>query len=422
MGREREVLMPGVFVIMDSHMRLPTRFRLTTLVLVPALLLISACAHVPERSPLPVEYIDDAEVLGIPRARMWGDAVPPWDHNWFEKAKAELKERYSGIYGRRHTYLAISGGGENGAFAAGLLLGWTEAGTRPEFTAVTGVSAGALVAPFAFLGPEYDDILKIVSSELEPDDVYKKRGIIRALRTDAMATTEPLQALIAKYVDEEVMEKIAAAHREGRSLNIGTANLDSLRPVIWRIGAIANSGHPDALDLIRKILLASASIPAMFSPVLIPVEADGRKYDELHVDGGATSQVFLYPMGIDYDAVLEMLAVPGRPKVYIIRNSRLVPIYEQLQNKLIPIAGRSLESLVRTQGIGDLYRIYLQTCRDGLDFNLAYIPAEFTEQSTEEFDQKYMKDLFDLAYEQAKSGYVWEKMPPELEEKPVHCR
>ena len=414
--------MPGVFVIMDSHMRLPTRFRLTTLVLVPALLLISACAHVPERSPLPVEYIDDAEVLGIPRARMWGDAVPPWDHNWFEKAKAELKERYSGIYGRRHTYLAISGGGENGAFAAGLLLGWTEAGTRPEFTAVTGVSAGALVAPFAFLGPEYDDILKIVSSELEPDDVYKKRGIIRALRTDAMATTEPLQALIAKYVDEEVMEKIAAAHREGRSLNIGTANLDSLRPVIWRIGAIANSGHPDALDLIRKILLASASIPAMFSPVLIPVEADGRKYDELHVDGGATSQVFLYPMGIDYDAVLEMLAVPGRPKVYIIRNSRLVPIYEQLQNKLIPIAGRSLESLVRTQGIGDLYRIYLQTCRDGLDFNLAYIPAEFTEQSTEEFDQKYMKDLFDLAYEQAKSGYVWEKMPPELEEKPVHCR
>jgi len=237
-----------------------------------------------------------------------------------------------------------------------------------------------------------------------------------------MATTEPLQALIAQYIDEEVMDKIAAAHRDGRSLSIGTANLDSMRPVIWRIGAIANSGHPDALDLIRKILLASASIPAMFSPVLIPVEADGRKYDELHVDGGATSQVFLYPMGIDYDAVLEMLAVPGRPKVYIIRNSRLVPIYEQLQNKLIPIAGRSLESLVRTQGIGDLYRIYLQTCRDGLDFNLAYIPAEFTEQSTEEFDQKYMKDLFDLAYEQAKSGYVWEKMPPELEEKPVHCR
>jgi hypothetical protein len=150
-----------------------------------------------------------------------------------------------------------------------------------------------------------------------------------------------------------------------------------MRPVIWRLGAIANSGHPDALELIRKILLASASIPAMFAPVLIPVEVDGKQYDELHVDGGAASQMFLYPVGIDYDEVLERLAVPGRPKVYVIRNSRLAPMYKHIPNRLIPIAGRSLQSLVRTQGIGDLYRMYMQTCRDGLDFNLAYIPAEF---------------------------------------------
>jgi predicted patatin/cPLA2 family phospholipase len=403
-------------------MRLPARSRVASSVLVPVLLLVTACAHLPERSPLPPEHIDDAEVLGIPRVRMWGDEAPPWEHDWFEKSRSEIKERYSGIYGRRHTYLAISGGGENGAFAAGLLLGWTASGDRPEFTAVTGISAGALVAPFAFLGPEYDDVLKTVSSELKPDNVYKKRGMIRALRTDGLATTEPLQALIAKHVDEEVMEKIAAAHREGRTLNIGTANLDSMRPVIWRIGAIANSGHPDALELIRKILLASASIPAMFSPVLIPVQVDGKKYDELHVDGGAASQVFIYPPGVDYDEVLERLAVPGRPKVYVIRNSRLDPMYEQVRNKLFPIAGRSIESLVRTQGIGDLYRIYLETCRDGLDFNLAYIPAEFTMESKEEFDPQYMKELFDLAYERGKEGYDWEKMPPELEEAPLHCK
>ena len=403
-------------------MRLPARSRVASSVLVPLLLLVTACAHLPERSPLPPEHIDDAEVLGIPRVRMWGDEAPPWEHDWFEKSRSEIKERYSGIYGRRHTYLAISGGGENGAFAAGLLLGWTASGDRPEFTAVTGISAGALVAPFAFLGPEYDDVLKTVSSELKPDNVYKKRGMIRALRTDGLATTEPLQALIAKHVDEEVMEKIAAAHREGRTLNIGTANLDSMRPVIWRIGAIANSGHPDALELIRKVLLASASIPAMFSPVLIPVQVDGKKYDELHVDGGAASQVFIYPPGVDYDEVLERLAVPGRPKVYIIRNSRLDPMYEQVRNKLFPIAGRSIESLVRTQGIGDLYRIYLETCRDGLDFNLAYIPAEFTKESKEEFDSQYMKELFDLAYERGKEGYDWEKMPPELEEAPLQCQ
>lgn len=386
-----------------------------------ALVFGTACATVPKRTALPAEHADDASVLGIPRARQWGDEPPPWDHDWFAKSNEEIRERYSGIYGRKHTYLAISGGGANGAFAAGLLLGWTESGERPEFTAVTGISAGALVAPFAFLGPEYDDVLKNVSSELTADDVYDERRLIRGLRSDAMASTEPLQALIARHVDEEVMEKIAAAHREGRTLNIGTANLDSMRPVIWRIGAIANSGHPRALELIRKILLASASIPVAFPPVLIDVTVDGERYDELHVDGGAASQVFLYPIGVDYDHVLEKLNVPGRPKVYIIRNSRLDPIYARVENKLFPIAGRSLDSIVRTQGIGDLYRIFIQTCRDGLDFNLAYIPEDFTEMPNEEFDTEYMQKLYLMAFRRAKEGYSWEKMPPELKHAPIRC-
>ncbi len=409
-------------MVIQSPMETSARSAVQLSVLVTLLALVAACAHVPKRSPLPAEHADDAGVLGIPRARMWGDAPPPWEHDWFKRSKAELQERYSGVYGRPHTYLAISGGGANGAFVAGILTGWTAAGDRPEFTTVTGISAGALVAPFAFLGSEYDEVLKSVSSELKADDVYKRRGVIRALRTDSMATTEPLQALIAKYVDEDVMEKIAAAHRDGRSLNIGTANLDSMRPVIWRIGPIANSGHPGALALIRKILLASASVPAAFPPVLIPVDVDGTTYDELHVDGGAASQVFFYPVGVDYDEVLAKLAVPGRPKVYIIRNSRLDPIYEEVENKLFPIAGRSLESLIRTQGIGDLYRIYLQTCRDGLEFHLASIPSDFTAKSDGEFDRAYMQALFDLAYERSKAGYRWEKMPPELQQAPIQCR
>ena len=351
-----------------------------------------------------------------------GTRLRPGSTTGSREARRSYKERYSGVYGRPHTYLAISGGGANGAFVAGILTGWTAAGDRPEFTTVTGISAGALVAPFAFLGSEYDEVLKSVSSELKADDVYKRRGVIRALRTDSMATTEPLQALIAKYVDEDVMEKIAAAHRDGRSLNIGTANLDSMRPVIWRIGPIANSGHPGALALIRKLLLASASVPAAFPPVLIPVDVDGTTYDELHVDGGAASQVFFYPVGVDYDDVLAKLGVPGRPKVYIIRNSRLDPIYEEVENKLIPIAGRSLQSLIRTQGIGDLYRIYLQTCRDGLEFHLASIPPDFTAKSDGEFDRAYMQALFDLAYERSKAGYDWAKMPPELQQAPIQCR
>lgn len=353
---------------------------------------------------------------------MWGDEPPPWSHQWLERTEQELKDRYSGVYGKPHTYLAISGGGENGAFAAGLLLGWTAAGDRPEFSVVTGVSAGALVAPFAFLGPEYDEVLRLVAADLKAKDVYKERRLLKALRTDAMATTEPLQALIAKYVDEEVMQKIAAEYRNGRGLNIGTANLDSMRPVIWRIGAIANSGHPDALHLIRRILLASASIPGAFPPVIIPVEYEGETYDELHVDGGTASQVFLYPVGLDLEEVHRRLAVPGRTKIYVIRNSRIDPLYEQVENKLFPIAERSIASLVRTQGIGDLYRIFLEACRDGLDFNLAYIPSDFEEKPNGEFDVAYMRKLYDMAYERASTGYHWEKMPPELKAAPIRCK
>ena len=234
-----------------------------------------------------------------------------------------------------------------------------------------------------------------------------------------MANTEPLQALIAKYVDQELMEKIAEEFRRGRSLNIGTTNLDSMRPVVWRIGAIANSGHPRALGLIRQVLLASASIPAAFPPALIRVEADGQTYDELHVDGGATSQVFLYPVGLDFDKVIDRLRIPGRPKVYVIRNARLSPIYEAVEPKTLHIAERSVTSLVRTQGIGDLYRIYLETYRDGLEYHLAYVPDSFTKEGKGMFDSAYMREMFELAFDLAKKGYPWQKMPPELEYAPL---
>lgn len=406
-------------VILKSLMQSGRRLRIISLVLIVGLAASSACSHVPKRHPLPELDTEHTSILGIPRARYWGDEPAPWLHDWLTWPKSELKGRFPSVYGRPMTFLAISGGGENGAFAAGLLLGWTAAGDRPEFTIVTGISAGALVAPFAFLGPEYDHVLSQVSVELKAKDVFKKRRLISGLRSDAMASTEPLQALIAKYVDEEVMQKIAEQHRRGRSLNIGTANLDSMRPVVWRIGAIANSGHPKALQLIRQVLLASASIPGAFSPVLIHVDADEQQYDELHVDGGATSQVFLYPIGLDFDQILSALEIPGKPKVYVIRNARLDPLYEEVTPKTLPIAGRAISSIVRTQGIGDLYRIYLATYRDGLDFNLAYIPKEFTEVSKEDFDTEYMRSLYTLAFEMAEKGYPWHKLPPELKQAPI---
>lgn len=330
--------------------------------------------------------------------------------------REEFKAIYPALFGKPHNYLAISGGGANGAFGAGLLVGWSAAGDRPEFSVITGISTGALMAPFVFAGPEYDDTVRELYTTLTTADLVRKRRLLNRFFSDGATNTEPFRNLLATYVDEALMQAIAAEHRKGRQLRIGTTNLDAGRPVAWNIGRIAASGKPGALQAIRDIMLASASLPAAFPPVLMEVEADGRRYDELHVDGGATAQVILYPAGIDWDRVLDELEVPGRPKVYVIRNSRLDPQWKPIKNKVIPISGRTISSLIRTQGIGDLYRIYLVSQRDGLDFHLAYIPADFQAPKTEQFDPVYMSKLFELGYEMAVSGYPWHHLLPELEQ------
>ena len=317
--------------------------------------------------------------------------------------------------GRRHSYLAISGGGENGAFGAGLLKGWSEAGTRPEFTIVTGISTGALTAPFAFLGSEYDDELEEIYTAYASDQILKRRGPLKAIMSDAAASSKPLQELLRRYIDEEMRRAIAREYRKGRRIYIGTTNLDAGRPVVWNLGLIATSPHTGALELMRRILLASASIPGGLPPVLIEVEAGGSVYDEMHVDGGTTSQVFLYPVGIDWRRVLENLQVQGKPDVYVLRNGRLNAIWKTTKNKFMSIAGRAVSELIRTQGEGDLYRIYLQSLRDGLTFHVASIPSSFTRQPQEPFDQAYMQELFAVGRDLALQNLGWNDSPPGIE-------
>ena len=380
--------------------------------------LLTACVSVPKHVPVPLELSDAAEIRGIPHARYWGDETPHWMEAQVASTPEELRQLRPGIADKPHAYLAMSGGGANGAFGAGLLAGWTAAGTRPEFTLVTGISTGALIAPFAFLGSDYDHVLEEAYTEYETRDLTNPRNKINAITSDAAANTKGLLELIERYVDDEMIAKIAAEHRRGRSLLVGTTNLDAERPVIWRLGAIADSGHPQAADLVRRVILASASIPVAFPPVSIPVEAGGATYDELHVDGGVTWQVFVYPASLDFREIVDKLGVQGTPRLYVIRNSKMQPSEGDLRRRLIPIASSSLSSLIRTQGIGDLYRIYTLTERDGLDFNLAYIPDDFDRVAAEPFDREYMRELFDLGYELGKAGYDWMKEPPQLREKP----
>ncbi len=377
------------------------------------LILVLGCSSIPDRNPVPVELTNQAEIPDIPEARFWADEWPKFSIEIFEKySDADFQKHFPAIYAKPHNYLAISGGGANGAYGAGLLYGWTETGERPEFSMVTGISTGALSAPFAYLGSDYDETLKEIYTTLTTKDVVKKRGLLASLFGDSLADTEALKHTIAKYITTEVIEAIGKEHIRGRKLFVGTVNLDAGRSVIWNLGAIANSNHPEKVTLIHEILRASSAIPIAFPPVIIQTEANGKQYDELHVDGGTGSQVFVYPAAVNWELIMEKLKVPGKPNVYVLRNSFIDPDPSGVKREILPIATKTIASLIRTQGIGDLYQIYVLCDRDGNEFNLAYIPSSFNEVPAEEFDPVYMTKLFELGREKAIKGYPWKKSPP----------
>jgi len=309
-------------------------------------------------------------------------------------------------------YLALSGGGDKGAFSAGFLNGWTKAGTRPQFKLVTGVSTGALIAPFAFLGPAYDDDLTAMYTRVSEKDIAAKRFFYSVFLQDALADTTPLAEMLKTRVTQGLLDAIAAEYAKGRLLFIGTTDLDARRPVVWNVTKIAASGQPGSIDLIRKIMLASAAIPGAFPPVMFDVEARGKRYEEMHVDGGATTQVFVYWAGVDLKKLAADHGAARERQIYALVNARLDPEWGEVERRTLPITFKAIDTLIQYQTIGDLYRIYAITQRDGTGFNLAYIPAEFNAPHTADFDPVFMRQLYDFGFESAAEGYLWMKEPP----------
>ena len=388
-------------------------------VLTPLLLL--SCATTTRRDAVPAALEEKADVPGYPQ----GIRYLPRGAEDVEQFKADfldsLIREEALLREQGHTgplppsaYLAISGGGDNGAFGAGFLSGWTKSGTRPKFKLVTGVSTGALMAPFAFLGPDYDERLKALYTGISMKDVARKRSMLAVLYQDAVADNAPLRKLVEKYVTQEMLVAIAAEHARGRILLVGTTNLDARRAVIWNVTKIAASGNPRALRLVQALLVASAAIPGTFPPVMIDVEAGGQSFQEMHVDGGTVAQVFSYPPAIQLKEFSKEHHVDRDRTLYIIRNARLDPEWAQVDRRTLPIAFRAISSLIQYQGIGDLYRIFTVTRRDGVDFKLAFIPPTFTMPHKSDFDTPYMRALFELGYGLAESGYSWYREPPVL--------
>lgn len=380
-----------------------------------AIVILPGCAALRLHSPPPQQVEGQVQMQGMPGVRAWGDEFSPI----FQKDMIESlrQEQRSGLFreGDIVSILAISGGGGDGAFGAGLLCGWTAAGNRPNFKLVTGISTGALTAPFAFLGPTYDDKLKKVYTTISSRDIFKLKSLFGMVQTDAISLNDPLAKLTTEYIDEKMLKDIAAEHLKGRRLYIGTTALDAQRPVIWNMGAIAASGRSDALELFRKIMIASAAVPVAFPPVYIPVDAGGISYDEMHVDGGVTNQVFLYGPMLNLPAGRKILGYDQplrKTRVFVIRNTRIKSNWLAVKPVMRSIAPRSVASLIKAQGVGDIYRIYVIAQRDGLDFNLAHIPDELDTNRSDEFNSQVMNVLFDTGYNLARYGYRWQKTPP----------
>lgn len=384
------------------------------------LTLASGCSPALTRNPVPEAIVEDVQPFGRAGLRIWGDALTNDKVRAFIASQAPaLKAQFGPQIAAGKTpkveFLALSGGGQWGAFGAGILNAWSESGTRPVFQGVSGISTGAIIAPFAFLGSGEDATLREIYSEYSTDQLERSTLLSGLISGTALADTTPLAQVIAKYITPELLERIAAEHAKGRKLFIGTTNLDAGRPVLWDIGAIASSGEPGVLQLVRELIRASAAIPVAFPPIFVEVEAkDGKVYDEMHVDGGAASQVtFISPEIPIAAATRHILGRNIDRRLWVIVNNDLEPPHEVVKPRITSIGGAAVSSLIRGSAIGDLYRLYAIAERDEIKFNATWIPPEVPCPDPEEdFDKAFMRCLYEFGGNYFRGGDLWRQVPP----------
>lgn len=344
-----------------------------------------------------------ATIPGYGAVRRWADAHPD--------TLARLLRSPELVVSPSHdvNYLALSGGGSGGSFTAGVLKGWTANGARPEFDIVSGVSTGALIAPFAFLGSDYDDILKALYTGEVAAAVATPQNVFKIATSGTIADPGPLRRLVEHYANAELLARIAAEHRRGRRLLVVTTNLDAQRPVLWDMGAIASSGRPDALALFRDVLIASSSVPAVFPPVMIDVDIGNRRVKEMHVDGGATSEVFVVPELLEPKPWSFGSRNAKRIHIWVIVNNTLPPEFAIVNSGAIWVSARSLATLIKSQTKGQVAAAYEVAERLGMDFNVAYIDEAVPYDAGKPFQSSYTDTIFAIGEREAEEGTLWRK-------------
>jgi len=343
----------------------------------------------PARPTFTLEDESATQVLGLADARAWGDS---------EDEFVRLLPKVSG------PWLAMSGGGSDGAYGAGVLTGLTQTGHRPEFAVVTGASIGALLAPYAFLGPRFDEELHSLFATLTAGDIFEDRPT-----TASLMDSWPLKRTIEKRVTPQLLADIAAEHARGRRLLVVTTNLDAGRRVVWNMGAIAAQGDDKALALFRAVLLASASIPGIFPPVLIDVQSHGKALQELHNDGTVTAPFFIAP-----EQVLAGTGTVQLPtkELYVIANAKLSQQFEMTTPQTALVLGRSISLALQSGLRVELLLTLAAAQKQGISVSVAQIDAEFEHPSRGAFDPDYMKALYDFGVERAKQGKAFETVAP----------
>jgi predicted patatin/cPLA2 family phospholipase len=384
--------------------------------LLPLILVLGACATL-LRQPAPTDRLPPS-IDGFETIRYYPFIPSMGLPDLTEAYRIEEPDQYEVQPDGTVVYnsLALSGGGSAGAFGAGILNGWTASGERPKFKVVTGISTGALISTFAFLGPDYDDELKEAYTTIDATQIYATRGLLSLIWSESATDNKPFRDMISKYLTDDVVDAVAAEHKKGRRLYIMTVDLDREQPVVWDLGAIAVSNSPRRLELYRQAVLASASIPSVFPPVLIDVMVDGKQRDELHVDGGVVAQSFFIGNSID----LKRTVRDAHPewtrdaiqRLYVIRNGRVDPQARQTNRTLASITQHAITTMLKISGINDLYRLYVGQLAGELEFYYIAFPVTYVPVSLEEFNKEEMNEEYNLGYKLGSGGVPWQRLPP----------
>lgn len=371
---------------------------------------LGGCSSLDARTPYTSAESVAADIPGMPGVRFYADAPASVFDRWRRDVFVQAAARHEPV-----AVLALSSGGSDGAFGAGFLKGLSDSHQRPQFTIVTGVSTGALMAPFVFLGSSNDGTLEDLYTSGFAASLVKDASLFNGVFGNALVDSDRLGRLIARYVSDDTLKAVAAEHQRGRRLLIVTTNLDAQRSVVWDMGAIASSNAPGALKLFRQVLAASASVPALFPPRLVQVEAGGRAFQEMHADGATVRQIYVAPDEVIFGFGRGKDA--QQPKeLYILVNNKIGPSFDVVENSTVAVAARALSTVLKREGRNNVLSSYSYAASHGIGYHLAYIddnaPDPPSKDPQEQFNTSYMQALFTRGVELGRQPSPWVARPP----------